>query len=423
MRDHNSAAAECVGAIGREETSKPKPRTGASDGVSPLPKTRAAGGRFAALDLLRFLAVVLMVQGHTFREVLDLGIREQRWHGYHNYIHGYTAPIFLFSSGLAFGITTFRSWDKHLGVGPTLLKRFERYALLLLIGYALHLPRYSLAGLWALPDSRLAPALAVDALHNIGFTLAIAELSVVALRTRRRFVAFIASLAVVLVLIAPALWRLDLTGMPVFFAAYVNASTGSIFPIAPWAAFLLAGILTGYALWDTEARAVRPNAHLALLALGVGTVFLGKELSSAGIDGLFGEHNYWKTSPYFFLVRLGAVWTVLAVLMIGANLFSRVAAPSSKRGLIQMLGQETLVIYVAHLFALYGSPLTPGLVPIVGPTLSVLESTLLFGGVFLAMVAIAFVWHWLKTRVPGPFHFTRRALTLALLLFFFFSPA
>ncbi|MBC7172669.1 MAG: DUF1624 domain-containing protein [Polyangiaceae bacterium] len=379
-----------------------------------------AAQRFVALDLLRFLAVVLMVQGHTFREVLDVAIREQRWHGIHNYIHGYTAPIFLFSSGLAFGITTFRSWDKHLGFGPTLFKRLERYVLIILIGYALHIPRFSLTRLFALPYERLGPALVVDALQNIGFTLLLAELSVVALRSQKRFVALIAAAMVALVLAAPALWRLDLPDLHPLFTGYVNSSTGSIFPIAPWAAFLLAGILTAYALWDPVRRSVRPNAHYALLGVGLATILLGKVLSSAGIDHVFGEHNYWKTSPYFFVVRIGVVWLVLALLMIGAKVFAR-AKSASRGGLVQTLGQETLVIYVAHLFVLYGSPFSPGVVPLVGKTLSVVESSLLFGAVFCAMIAIAIVWHEVKTRFPVTFNHTRRLITAALVLLFLFS--
>lgn len=423
MREEKLPVAEGLAGLGAEAVLSPEPVPAEAREVAKtaLAKARAAAGRFAALDFLRFLAVILMVQGHTFREVLETAVRSERWHGYHNYVHGYTAPIFLFSSGLAFGITTFRSWDKHLVAGPTLWKRFERYALLVLIGYALHLPRYSLAGLMAMPDAQLGPALAVDALQNIGFTLAIAELAVVALRTPRRFAAFVAVLTAALVLVAPALWRVDFTGIPVFFTGYLNASTGSIFPIAPWAAFLLTGILTAYAIWDPAARAVRPNAHLALLAVGVLTVLLGKELSGAGLDGIFGEHNYWKTSPFFFLVRIGVVWTVLALLMIAANLLPA-PEPGAKPSLVATLGQETLVIYVAHLFVLYGSPITPGLVPAIGPTLSVAGSSLLFAGIFVAMVAIGLGWHALKTRYPVPFHRTRRAVTALLIALFLFTP-
>jgi uncharacterized membrane protein len=383
------------------------------------PVERAKTGRFAALDLLRFLAVVMMVQGHTFREVLDTAIRAERWHGYHNYLHGYTAPIFLFSSGLAFGITTFRGWDKHLSWGPTLMKRLERYALLLMIGYAIRMPHLSLTSLVHTPREALAGILEVNALQNIGVTLAVAELGVVALRTQKRFVAFIAALAAVAVLFAPAIWRLDLAEVPIFFAGYVNASTGSIFPLAPWGAFLLMGILTAHLLWDPAARSVRPNAHLLLFAMGACTLLVGRHLTQADLGAVWGEHNYWKTSPYFFLVRIGAVWLVLATLTVAASRFPSLSGKKAR--LVQTLGQETLVIYVGHLFVLYGSPISPGIVRKLGPTLSVMESTLLVLAVFGAMVALALVWHAVKTRHPKTFDATRRGVTLVLLLVFLFA--
>jgi fucose 4-O-acetylase-like acetyltransferase len=394
-----------------------EPTAGAEVASAPQAATKA--GRFAALDLLRFLAVVMMVQGHTFREVLETAVRAERWHGYHNYVHGYTAPIFLFSSGLAFGITTFRSWEKHLGWGPTLLKRLERYALLLMIGYAIRMPHLSLTTLLHTPREALSPILEVDALQNIGVTLALAELTVVALRTRKRFVALIASLTVLAVVCAPAIWRLDVSEVPVFFAAYVNAGTGSIFPLAPWSAFLLTGILTAHLLWDPATRGVRPNAHVLLFALGACTLLVGRQLTSAHLDGLWGEHNYWKTSPYFFLVRIGVVWMVLAALTWSANRFPALSGRKAK--LVQTLGQETLVIYVGHLFVLYGSPVSRGIVPFVGPTLGVLESTLLVLAVFVAMIALALSWHAVKTRYPKPFDRTRRAITAALVLVFLFT--
>ena len=60
--------------------------------------------RWRALDLLRLVAVVLMVQGHVFTALLDRGLRHGPWYIRHSYVHGLTAPIFFFASGLAFGV-------------------------------------------------------------------------------------------------------------------------------------------------------------------------------------------------------------------------------------------------------------------------------------------------------------------------------
>ena len=61
-------------------------------------KAERRAGRWLALDLLRFCAVFLMVQGHTFSSLLDPSVRAERWYQHHNFVHGYTAPMFLFEN-------------------------------------------------------------------------------------------------------------------------------------------------------------------------------------------------------------------------------------------------------------------------------------------------------------------------------------
>jgi uncharacterized membrane protein len=377
----------------------------------------AARGRFLALDLLRFLAVVLMVQGHTFREVLVEGARRTEWFVWHEYVHGFTAPIFLFSSGLAFGITTFRGWDKHLSWGPTLRKRLERYILLLVIGYWIHLPKLSIQSLLNASDERLAKVFKVDALQNIGVTLLAAELLVIALRTPRRFVRVASALGVVLVLVAPALGRLSLEGVPIFFAGFINRSTGSFFPLSPYSAFLLAGIATAYFVFDAETRRFRPASGRTLLVVGVVVAALGQLLGDSGASAIFGEHNVWVTSPFFFMLRIGVVWAVLGCLTLLTELIPRLLDNAPGR-FLQLMGQETLVIYVGHLFVLYGSPVNAPVAKTYKYALGVLDSTLCFLAVFGVTMLVAKVWNLAKTKQPTAFDYARWAVTATLALVF-----
>jgi uncharacterized membrane protein len=81
------------------------PLTTARDEARPA-AVAAVDRRWLALDLLRFLAVLLMVQGHTFTALIEDAVRALGWYRWHSYVHGYTAPLFMFSAGLAFGVTT-----------------------------------------------------------------------------------------------------------------------------------------------------------------------------------------------------------------------------------------------------------------------------------------------------------------------------
>ncbi len=83
-----------------------------------------------------------------------------------------------------------------------------------------------------------------------------------------------------------------------------------------------------------------------------------------------------------------------------------------------MLGRESLMIYVAHLIVLYGSPLNHGAGYYFGATLTLWQSTCAFGILFLAMLLLADIWHGLKKRHPIHIRFALFATTVSLILLF-----
>src|SRR5688572_4087415 len=109
--------------------------------ASPLlhPVQREKVGRWIALDVFRASAVLLMIQGHTFTELLRPTEYEGAWSAWHTILHGLTAPMFLIGAGLAYGIVTLRSQaDAPRRPNGRILRRA---GLLVLLGYFLQLPR------------------------------------------------------------------------------------------------------------------------------------------------------------------------------------------------------------------------------------------------------------------------------------------
>ncbi len=395
--------------------------------VLPLPRTAeavvenvvaASKRRWLALDLLRFAAVVLMVQGHLFYVVLDQALRTERWYGYHAYVHGFTAPLFLFASGAAFGITTLNKWSEHTRLGKAVAKRFERYLIVIGIGYALHLGRLELSWLLHLPSERLMRATHVDALQHIGVTLLLVEALALLLKRKALFLAVLSVLGVAAVVSAPWVWSWDPSSLPIPLAAYVNATTGSVFPIVPWAGFITLGIVT--AAW-VQRRRERVPFGLSQLAFPLGAasvlfVLAGHGLARSGWDP-FPDHNFWKTSPWFFMVRAGVIFGVLATLCaVDVALRDRQRAPAVR--VLQVIGSQTLVIYVAHLMVLYGSGLTPGLGSRWDRNLGLPQASALALGLLLAMGLLAWVWDRSKRQHPVAFDRIRYAVTAALVLAF-----
>jgi uncharacterized membrane protein len=352
-----------------------------------------------------------MVQGHVFTALLDRGLRHGPWYIRHSYIHGLTAPIFFFASGLAFGVVTLRNWSDHTHWGPSARRRFGRYGWLLFIGYMLSLPGLSFRKLWtsASPDT-VRMFVRVDALENIAVSLVLVQGLVWLTKKQRPFNGTVTVLGTALVLSAPAVWRLPVERwLPIGVAAYINVDTGSIFPLFPWTGFLCAGVVTAYLSVDPHRGSLRRRLGWGLATTGGLLWLAARMLQDASVDR-FGNQDYWKTSPIFFLTRLGLILLGFAALCALESLWARrcaapaiaiAARPGNAMVLLQRVGQETLVIYVIHLLLLYGSPISPGLNTLLGGALS---------------TAVALLWSYGRRRWPTRFRSFRYALA-ALVLF------
>jgi uncharacterized membrane protein len=357
--------------------------------------------RWLALDLLRFVAVFLMVQGHTFTELLSTEVQHERWYRHHQFVHGYTAPMFLFASGLAFGYTTFRSWRRATEPGDALYKRLRRYGWLLVIGYLMHVPTLAPSGLVSAGDGPLHRLLQVDVLQHIGVSLCALQLLAVLVRRitgsgERVFAGIVGGLFLSVVLLAPIVWAWPAEReLPLALAGFVNGGSGSYFPLVPWAGFTYAGVLVAYAARHVE----RPSQQLAPWLLGLTILSLGLPvvLNRLGVAP-YAPHDFWRTDPYFFFFRLGNVTAILTALAYLEQLAGRMGVLSGHgrvaRALrwVRVVGEESLVVYVAHLVVLHGWVIGPGLASSMGHSLSLVACSLVALSLFFAMVLVARGW-------------------------------
>jgi uncharacterized membrane protein len=101
--------------------------------------------RILFLDLMRVLALFMMIQGHTTYDFLDLSIREGGSTGIKIWtsLRGYTAPFFMMVSGAVFTFLML-SQEKPDGTNPRLKAGSQRIVTLLFWGYMLNFPLYVL---------------------------------------------------------------------------------------------------------------------------------------------------------------------------------------------------------------------------------------------------------------------------------------
>ncbi|MCG6921400.1 MAG: DUF1624 domain-containing protein [Acidobacteria bacterium] len=286
------------------------------------------------IDAFRGLMVLAMVQGHLCDSLLDPAVRAEPWYLFQRMFHGSTAPGFLFASGFVAGLPR-----APLSLRAS-LRRVRRLLFVLGVGYFLHLPWFSL---WktmneASPHQREI-LFSCDALQVIAVT----QLFVLGLQWAggRRWTQAAAVVALAIIAASPGVWASELGAeLPEPLVPYLDKSTGSRFPIFPYSAFVLAGTLAGAALGRVEPR----RRHRRALVAGLGLIGLGAALTPV----LEGWVDYWGPSPAYAFVRLGGL-LLLLLLVEGA---ARVRLPGVRA--LALLGHETLLVYVLHLYILFG---------------------------------------------------------------------
>jgi uncharacterized membrane protein len=352
-----------------------------------------------------------MLYGHTASALLAPEYQAGRWFSIWQFQRGLTSSLFLLLGGFAFSIATTRHWASHVHLSSAVVKRIRRFGLFILLGYALHAPVSQLAQLPSVPDDRWRTFLAVDVLQLIGVTLVLVQLLVMAARTRVAFMIASLVLAAAAIVATPFVWTIDWAAtLPLAVAAYLSPATGSLFPLFPWAAFVLLGVGFGqvYARWG--AAHFTAFAQLALVAPGVVMVSVAAALR--GEPALFGS-GPGGAVPAEVLTRVGACLIILAAI---AYLSRRITRLPHVFGAV---AQESLLIYFVHLCIVYGSVWNRGLTQIYGATLTPLQTLAAVAAVVSSMVALAWYWNWWKhvhPRIAGGMSYATGAILLYRLL-------
>lgn len=346
--------------------------------------------RIRFVDLLRGVAVAIMVMGHCIDAVLSPAARESEVFRLYDFARGFTAPVFLFVSGLAFMIATRRYWADYTTASRRLLKRFARVALLLVLGYALHLPYFSMTKiLTASTPEDLAQLYQVNILQCIAVTILITQLIILVGKTPHRVAWLAAGLGTAIVLVTPFISQIDFGALfSRALAPYLNQVHPSIFPLFPYAAFMVAGTVVAHlflGMRDHEHEAFSRLVFLGCIVAGL--VGVGAELAPWS---LFPPHDYWKASPNFFLVRLSFVLLLTGTFFLLRNM------PDATGRHLEAMGKASLLIYVVHMLIAFGSAANKGLAQLVGRELSGLQAVACAATVLACMLLLAHAWGFLR---------------------------
>lgn len=377
--------------------------------TSATSSTSHGARRVIFIDLARALAVAFMLYGHTTSALLAPRYQVGQWFDIWQFQRGLTSSLFLLLGGFAFSIATSRRWASHMRWSPALLKRIRRFALFVVLGYALHLPGNQLAEFPLVDAGRWRAFLAVDVLQLIGVSFIGIQVLVLVMRSRRAFMLATFALAAVAIFLTPAMWRVDWSReMPPFAAAYMSQATGSQFPLFPWMGFTLLGAGLGqlYGRWGASDLAA--FGQRALVGPGVILVIAANVLK-AREAAIFGS-GPGTFVPAEVMLRIGACLIILAAF---AHLSRHIGRLPHIFGAV---AQESLLIYFVHLCIVYGSVWNPGLVQLYGPTRTPGQTVVLVVLVVGSMAALAYYWNGFKHVKPKASKWVSYLLGCGLLL-------
>jgi hypothetical protein len=342
-----------------------------------------------------------MVQGHVCDALLTPAIRALHWYQFQVMFHGSTAPGFLFASGFVAGLPR-----PPLSVKAS-LRRGRRLLFVLGTGYALHLPY---ASLWkcleAPPEEKLA-LFACNALQAI----AVSQLVVLVLQfflgeywPPSALVLFVGILVA-----GPFVWASHVAlALPPALGTYLDTSLGSPFPLFPFSIFVLTGTLAGLALGRRPAGERRKRT----LALGGGLLLAGIVIAPFLADRV----DFWGVSPAYVLIRLGGLLLLLQLVEVAARAdFPGIPA-------LAVIGHETLLVYLFHLYLLYGGIVGPAPLGDWAGRLGVVGASLVLLAMIPLLYVLAWGWNLVKARAPREAHLLIVFTTAALLFEFVRRP-
>jgi uncharacterized membrane protein len=357
--------------------------------------------RLAYIDWMRGFACLLMFQTHCYDSWLRPELHETQLYKLSQLGGTLPGPLFIFLAGVSFALATEKLREKGTArqaiARQTVLRGLEIFAL----GVIFRIQEYVLGYKWV----SWTDLFRVDILNILGISMMLMGVlcwftaAPVVSVARKRGISSALLVAAIISLATPPLWT---TWRPRFlpwpFETYLNgvhtyrAPQYWLFPIFPWCAFAFVGLAVGFLLYSDFARKDEARFFGWLGISGVAAVLFSVLFNALPVR-LYAVHDYWHTSPNFFLARSGVLLILLALV------YAWCRWGFAERGFspLLQLGQTSLLVYWVHIEFVYG---WLSILPKHG--CSVRKATLGLLIIFVAMLGLS-IWRtrYKKTHVKA----------------------
>jgi uncharacterized membrane protein len=331
---------------------------------------------------MRGLAILLMIQCHTFNSFTRMDVRDGGPYVLSQFVGGMAAPLFLFMAGmtLAFHMESVARRE------PARMARWwaalRRGAYVLGVAY---LFRFSNV-VASLPRPDWNELTKVDILNCMG--LAMLCLSAAALFETKGRIRFALIAGIGVAALAPIVANLPWDGAPAFVHEYLAPGPGrGRFPLFPNAAYLAFGIAIG-----SIVKTAVPDRFDRLMQwsvlIGFALVFTGQYFSNIPYS-IYTKSNFWTDNPSLVVIRGG-----IALLLTGGAYLWTEYCVGPGWSWMQTLGKNSLMVYWVHVMLVYGDIFKP-----LKRALTIAGSALATVTVTVLMIALSIVWlRWKALR-------------------------
>jgi uncharacterized membrane protein len=314
--------------------------------------------RLTYIDWMRGLACVVMFQTHCYDSWLNPQARQTAFFAWSRLGGTLPAPLFIFLAGLSLALVTEKLRERGIARNEIARRTISRGVQVFGLGILFRIQEFALG----YPRSPWTDLFRVDILNILGLSMILMAAvcwlagsgSPAAARNRSLAAGIAAAAAVALV--TPGLWTIWRPKfLPWPIESYINGvhifnlPQPWLFPLFPWVAFAFAGLSVGFWMFSDLARKLDGWSFALLGAAGV---------TICGFSVLFervplwggGTHDYWHTSPNFFLMRCGILLAILSF----AYGWCRWGLARAGFSPLAQLGQTPLLVYWVHIEFVYG---------------------------------------------------------------------
>lgn len=309
-----------------------------------------SAGRIDALDLYRFIAIVLMIQGHTIFAIADPAYISNENVGWEiwTFIRGLTAPIFMMISGAVNVFANKRLPDGRVD-NKKVLKRIRTAVILLFTAYIATFPLGSLRFLASFDHNYWLFFFQTNILHITAVCLIILQIFQKLSRNDKHLFRYCFAYASFSLGIAWFVQMVDWYDvLPMYLAPYLSYQEGAIYSLYPVSAYFFFGVCAGVVLRNTTKDKLFDVIFKKGVLLGLAMLAVGWPVSDILNKVHYPYCSVSLVNPGLMVLRMGIVLMAFPLVVI---LHEKI---KSLAWLYLTLSKKSFFLFVVHLIVIYG---------------------------------------------------------------------